>query len=80
MESTINSIFNLNPKSLKGNSIMNNYQKRKEAVRQLAIDWQLESAEQNLSYGELFEIGNYFYKLGKRFGLLREFRENAIPC
>lgn len=59
---------------------MNNYQKRKEAIRQEAIDWQIESAEQNLSYGELFEIGNYFYKLGKRFGLLREFRENAIPC
>ena len=59
---------------------MNNYQRRKEAVRQEAIDWQYESVEQNLSYGELQEIGDYFYKLGKRFGLLREFRENAIPC
>lgn len=59
---------------------MTNYQRRKEAARQEAVDWQIESAEQNLSYGELFEIGNYFYKLGKRFGLLREFRENAIPC
>lgn len=59
---------------------MNNYQKRKEAARQEAIDWQSEASEQNLSYGELAEIGNFFYKLGKRFGLLREFRENAIPC
>lgn len=59
---------------------MNNYQKRKESVRQEAIDWQLEASEQDLSYGELAEIGNFFYKLGKRFGLLREFRENAIPC
>lgn len=56
------------------------YQERKEAARQKAIDWQLEASEQNLSDGELVEIGNYFYKLGKRFGLLREFRENAIPC
>lgn len=59
---------------------MNNYQKRKEAVRKKAIDWQLEASKQALSYGELAEIGNFFYKLGKRFGLLREFRENAIPC
>lgn len=59
---------------------MSNYQKRKEAARQEAIDWQSEASEQNLSYGELAEIGNFFYKLGKRFGLLREFRENAIPC
>lgn len=59
---------------------MNNYQKRKETARQEAIDWQLEASEQDLSYGELAEIGNFFYKLGKRFGLLREFRENAIPC
>ncbi len=59
---------------------MNNYQIRKEAARQKTIDWQLEASEQNLSYGELAEIGNFFYKLGKRFGLLREFRENAIPC
>ena len=59
---------------------MNNYQQRKEAARQKAIDWQYEASEQDLSYGELAEAGNYFYKLGKRFGLLREFRENAIPC
>ena len=59
---------------------MNNYQKRKETARQKAIDWQSAASEQNLSYGELAEIGNFFYKLGKRFGLLREFRENAIPC
>lgn len=59
---------------------MNNYQKRKEAARHKAIDWQLEASEQNFSYGELAEIGEYFYKLGKRFGLLREFRENGIPC
>ena len=56
------------------------YADRKANARQIAIDWQLEASEQNLSYGELAEAGDYFYKLGKRFGLLREFRENAIPC
>lgn len=59
---------------------MNNYQKRKESARQEAIDWQLEDSDYPYSYGGLAIIGEYFYKLGKRFGLLREFRENGIPC
>lgn len=56
------------------------YQEMKERVRQMAIDWQLNDANDNASYAELAEIGNLFYKLGKRFGLLTEFRENGIPC
>lgn len=56
------------------------YQQRKEAARQEAIDWQLEDGDYPYSYGGLAIIGEYFYKLGKRFGLLREFRENGIPC
>ncbi len=56
------------------------YQQRKEAARQEAIDWQHEDGDYPYSYGGLAIIGEYFYKLGKRFGLLREFRENGIPC
>lgn len=56
------------------------YQERKEAARQKAIDWQLSESDHPYSHGGLNIIGEYFYKLGKRFGLLREFRENAIPC
>lgn len=56
------------------------YQERKEAARQEAIEWQCEAGQKNYSYYELSIIGNYFHNLGKRFGLLREFRENAIPC
>ena len=59
---------------------MSNYQKRKQNARQQAIDWQCNAGKKNISYAELAEIGNFFHKLGKRFGLLREFRENAIPC
>ena len=59
---------------------MNDYQKRKEAARQKAIDWQLNDSDYPYSYEGLAIISDYFYKLGKRFGLLREVRENAIPC
>jgi hypothetical protein len=59
---------------------MNYYQKRKESARQEAIDWQLNDSNYPYSYEGLSIIGNYFYKIGKRYGLLREFRENAIPC
>ena len=59
---------------------MNKYQKQKEAARQHAIEWQLENGERNMYMSELAEVGEYFARLGRRFGLLREFRENAIPC
>ena len=29
---------------------------------------------------ELAEAGERFYTIGKRYGLLKEFRENCIPC
>lgn len=56
------------------------YAERKENARQIAIDWQDAASKQDLSYGELAEAGDHFYRLGKRCGLLREFRENGIPC
>lgn len=57
---------------------MNTYEKRKEAARQAAIDWQLRTSETALSYGELAAASAHFEKLARRFGLVREFRENAI--
>jgi hypothetical protein len=60
--------------TIKGKS----YQEKKENARQLAIDWQLNFACLSWSYGELFEITSYFEKIGKRYGLLKELKENAI--
>lgn len=57
------------------------YADRKENARQLAIDFQNcedGSADINLSYRELSYIQSFFEHVGKRYGLLREFRENAI--
>lgn len=57
------------------------YAARKESARQLAIDFQNcedGSADINLSYRELSYIQGFFERVGKKYGLLREFRENAI--
>lgn len=59
---------------------MNNYQKAKAAAREKAVEFSLTCGERDMSYCELAEIGNYFNRLGRRYGLLREFRENGIPC
>ena len=54
------------------------YEIKKEMVRQKAIDWKNDFCNHNYSYGELAEFGYYFEKLGRRYGLLKEFRENGI--
>ena len=55
------------------------YKKRQEALRGQAIEFQhkLFSAD-FASFESLYETCEYFRYWGKRFGLLREFRENAI--
>ena len=56
------------------------YNRLKEAARNAAIEWQLTSGDNPMSYSELAEVGERFYTLGKRYGLIKEFRENCIPC
>ena len=57
---------------------MNKYQELKEKARNEAMDFQASFIDNCYSYGELAEYTEYFTKLGKRYGLLKEFRENAI--
>lgn len=57
---------------------MKTYKERKEEAREQAIIWQLETSEKCLSYEELAEAGEYFAKLAKRYGLIKEFKENGI--
>ena len=52
------------------------YEKRKTEVRAEAIEYSY--SEEELSYGELADKQDYFRRLGKRYGLLREFKENGI--
>lgn len=57
---------------------MTNYQKQKERARQIAIDWQLDFDNHNYSWIECLRWIFYFEKLGKRYGLTKEFKENGI--
>lgn len=54
------------------------YALRKADVRDEAIRWQSDFCNHNYSYGELADFSDYFTRLGKRYGLLREFRNEGI--
>ena len=54
------------------------YQQRKAKVREQAFEWQCDFEKYNYSWADLATWSNYFKALGKRYGLLKEFRENGI--
>lgn len=54
-----------------------NYRERKNSLKEIAVEFS-HNAICGLSYEELSHIQNFFETMGKRYGLLREFRENAI--
>lgn len=57
---------------------MSKYAQKKNEIREQAIEWQYDFCNHNYSYGELHYFQCYFEKMGRRYGLLKEFRENAI--
>lgn len=57
---------------------MNKYQKAKEKIRELAIEWQNDFCNHNYSWGELAFYSGFFEEQGRRYGLLKEFRENGV--
>ena len=57
---------------------MKPYQKRKEAIRKEVEECLKWCEENDYCYGELYVQQEYFYQLGKRYGLLKEFRKNEI--
>ncbi|MBQ6630722.1 MAG: hypothetical protein IJH55_01130, partial [Romboutsia sp.] len=56
----------------------NNYKERKASLRDIAIDYQLNFASLSWSYGELAEICDWLYKNARRYGLVKEFKENGV--
>ena len=57
---------------------MNKYQQAKERARQKAINTQQHFSENSYSMSDLAYFAAYFEKLGKRYGLVKEFKENGI--
>ncbi len=57
---------------------MKTYKEKKEEIRQRAIEWQKDFEKQDYCWGDLIIYQEYFEDLGKRYGLLKEFRENGI--
>jgi hypothetical protein len=57
------------------------YAERKESLRDLAIDFQYNNdgdTDVQLSMGEWGAACDFFEENGRKYGLLREFRENCI--
>lgn len=54
------------------------YQFKQYVLRMFAIEWQYDFADMRYSWGDLSEWGAFFEEYGKKYGLLREFRENGI--
>ena len=54
------------------------YREKKARMREEAVRWQNDFSNHNYSYGELAEKQAYFEKEGKKYGLLKEFKENGI--
>jgi hypothetical protein len=54
------------------------YIKTKEQARQYGIDYQKWASERSIGYGELLFIQNKLTTLAKKFGLVKEFKENGI--
>lgn len=66
-------VLTANPKT-----INTPYKKKQALLRCLAIEWQWESQDECFDWYELMEIQDFFTEYGKKYGLLTEFRENAI--
>lgn len=57
---------------------MKTYQQRKAEARKKAIFWQMHYEMLVYFQTDLNDFSDYFWKIGKRYGLLREFTENGI--
>lgn len=65
-------------KDVKMNAKRESYAEGKARAREEAIEWSCRAGTEPMSYGELLENQRRFEALGRRYGLLREFRENSI--
>lgn len=50
----------------------------KAILHGFAVEWQYNCASLNYSIGELCNYQNFFEEYGRKYGLLKEFRENGL--
>ena len=58
--------------------ITSGYHAYKEELTEIARKWQEDFSRFNYDYRQLAGWGAFFEEYGKKYGLLREFRENGI--
>ena len=58
--------------------MMTTYEKGKAKAREEAQTWQHIFYEYSYSFFDLYIIAQHFEKLAKRYGLIKEFKENGI--
>ena len=54
------------------------YAEKQNAFRDIAIKWQNDFYKWCYTWQDVAEYGEFFETYGKRYGLLKEFRENGI--
>ncbi len=54
------------------------YQSKKAWLHNLAVEWSNHGDVGSLYMSDLWHISDWFYRNGKRYGLLHEFRENGL--
>ena len=54
------------------------YKQRKAAAREKALQYQIYQANNWQSWEDVAHWSVYFYKLARRYGLIKEFRKNGI--
>ena len=57
---------------------MNTYQRRKDAARAQAIQWQADFSDRSIPWAAIAAEQRRLEQLARRYGLIRECRENAI--
>ena len=57
---------------------MKNYETKKSELRQKAINWQYARGKHDFDLMILSKVSGYFEEQAKKYGLIKEFKENAI--
>lgn len=60
-----------------GNLTGKTYREKKECIKNKAIEYS-NNQYGGLSYDEIARIESYFERYGRRYGLIKEFKENCI--